>query len=512
MLRAVIGLISGLVLVVVAVVVAVSQVKPDLQSHARTLIAQSYKVDVYYPPVTVDCDLYLDQTLTCIKGAPGLTGATGATGPQGPIGLPGVGGAVGPTGLTGATGPVGLQGPVGPTGAGDPVGPTGPTGPDGFEGPGQVGPTGPQGPMGPTGPLGLGPTGPQGSLGPTGPAGGTGPTGPQGGMGPTGPTGTLPGPTGEAGPMGARGPTGAAAPSGFPGVQGPTGPTGATIPGYFTGFPSSWWGDGSDGSVSLNQTVPSTHAAIEWLNTTWARLRRSIMVTTMVIATEVTLDMPPGVTIWASVSLTVNGTIRSRTNASAAALSATTCPSWPLPSTITPFVDPVPIANAWTWCMQDNRTCFGGGQGGGNGSGATCVLPSIVTAFRSSTLSWFGGALALGTGGAQVYTLEGGSPGANGSTLAGGTGGGVIRLVAFSLQGSGTLDVRGETPGTEPGPAPSNGAGGGGGGLILLALKGLAPTSLTYQTQGGLGGIGFSIGLDGLPGQAGDRWVHSWTM
>lgn len=129
--------------------------------------------------------------------------------------------------------------------------------------------------------------------------------------------------------------------------------------------------------------------------------------------------------------------------------------------------------------------------------------------FRSSSLSWFGGASGLN---GQVYTLEGGSQGANGSTQAGGLGGGVLRLVTLALQGSGTLDVQGESALAEPGPAPSNGAGGGGGGLILLALKGIAPTTLTYQVQGGAGGLGFSTGLDGSRGQDGDRWVHSWTM
>lgn len=517
LIRAIIGLVSLLVLVVVAVVVAVSLLKPDIQSNARDQIAANWAVPVYYPPVTTACDYWQTTNLTCIRGSSGATGLTGATGPQGPLGLPGVGGSVGVTGATGAVGAVGARGATGPTGAGDPPGPTGPQGPDGPDGPGQTGPTGPQGPTGPTGPLTPGPRGPQGFQGPKGPTGGTGAQGIQGPTGPTGPTGTAAGPTGVTGPPGSIGPTGPFNPSGFQGATGATGPTGATIPGYFTGFPVSWWGDGSDGAIVFNSSNPVSNPLVwTWLNATWVRLTRSIMATTLVVTNSTVLDVPSGVTIWASSSVTVQGTIRSRSNVSSTALLNTSspCPSWPPWNTSSPFTEPVALSNAWTYCMAtvDPRVCHGGGQGGGNGSMATCVSATVVTAFRASTLSWFGGALALSQPQDQVFVLEGGSRGAAGSTQPGGQGGGVIRLVTPLLQGSGTLDVSGDSALDEPGPAPSNGAGGGGGGLLLLALKGLPPATLQYVVRGGSGGLGFSTGTDGIEGQPGDRWTHTWTF
>ena len=312
--------------------------------------------------------------------------------------------------------------------------------------------------------------------------------------------------------MGAQGPLN---PAGFSGPVGATGATGATIPGYFTGFPPSWWGDGSDGPLTFIPPAVSRNSAIRSNGSLSYTLARSAMFTSLQIPAGVTLTIPSGMTVWVSGFLEVNGTIRSQTNTTLHPLSSTqACPSWPVWSSLTPFTEPVAVANAWTWCLLDNRTCFAGGQGGGNGSGAACPVPAVVSAFRASTLSWFGGGLGWSTTatGGGVYTLEGGSVGGPGSTQVGGMGGGVIRIVTPILRGTGTLDVRGTTALPEPGPAPSNGAGGGGGGLILLALKGHAPTSLNYQTQGGAGGLGFSTGVDGVKGQDGDRWVHSWTM
>ncbi len=117
------------------------------------------------------------------------------------------------------------------------------------------------------------------------------------------------------------------------------------------------------------------------------------------------------------------------------------------------------------------------------------LFPEI---FRSLTLitNMLGFIPSLGGGGGA-----GGSAGAGGG---GGSGGGEIVIVAKTISGTGTFDVRGGAGGA--GQTSAGGGGGGGGGVIYVMARNNTVSTSQFLVSGGLGGAGGAGGQNGVNG------------
>ncbi len=150
----------------------------------------------------------------------------------------------------------------------------------------------------------------------------------------------------------------------------------------------------------------------------------------------------------------------------------------------------------------------GAGSGGAGGVSGTIPSPTSVIGGR------FPKALPqLATGQlSQAQTLGGGTAGASGggtsvSGGAGGAAGGVMVINAKSVTNNGTISANGGAGGTMP-SGNKGGGGGGGGGVVVINCESF--TGTTPTATGGALGAGVGTGVNGTAGANGTVFVGTW--
>lgn len=132
------------------------------------------------------------------------------------------------------------------------------------------------------------------------------------------------------------------------------------------------------------------------------------------------------------------------------------------------------------------------------------VVPSAITG-RTVSGGYLLGGLGAGSGAAQKGNLTSFTSGA------GGSGAGLILIIASSIVGSGNIEAIGGNGGnaiytgsaTNSNAAVGGGAGGGGG-CILIVSQQMIPSTLRLDVSGGSPGLGSFAGTNGEPGKPGN--------
>lgn len=289
---------------------------------------------------------------------------------------------------------------------------------------------------------------------------------------------------------------------------------GATV-----GGSQGWYGDGSNGSGTLDGTttvfglVPAASLYT---------MARDLYCTNLTINNGVSLKTN-GYRLFCSGTLTNNGTIlwvglNATTNASAGNLVNNSA------SINAGNIGAAGGAGGTTGNGNpggsQGTNCSAGGAGGtgGNAGASSGGAGGQNTGFNAGIMAPRALPHFLGPYGQQGQTLfqcfggsgGGGGAGASGvSGGAGGTGGGIVLVVAFTIAGTGTISVRGGNGANAPGANSGGGGGGGGGSIFILSssASGGAVAGQTLVTAGGTHGNGTGTGTNGVDGSAGPTFV-----
>jgi len=148
-----------------------------------------------------------------------------------------------------------------------------------------------------------------------------------------------------------------------------------------------------------------------------------------------------------------------------------------------------------------------GGAGGANagGNGGSASQPTPWQKWQSQ--AFWGAAKIMTTNGTERFNggAGGGGGGSNNASAnggGGGTGGGVVWVAAKTVSNAGRISANGGQGGPGTGTAGAGGGGGGGGGgAVALVTQSTAYGLL--QANGGTGGIGFGGGITGVTGARG---------
>jgi len=161
----------------------------------------------------------------------------------------------------------------------------------------------------------------------------------------------------------------------------------------------------------------------------------------------------------------------------------------------------------------------GGGLGSSGAGGAATTVPTLLIstpprALPFSVANLFIGASAL-SGSAQLNQYVGGHGGSSGggdgtAGGGGGLGGGIVIIAARRIINNGTIRAKGGAGGV---PAAGNrgGGGGGGGGILLLNSTEYTATTGTTDVTGGAGGAKTGTGVAGSSGGAGTVYNNVWN-
>ena len=339
----------------------------------------------------------------------------------------------------------------------------------------------------------MGPQGPAGADGAMGPAGPQGPAGAVGAMGPQGPAGV----DGAVGPMGPQGP---AAPSVSieplaPGAVascaggGLIVRTGTAVDYVCMDDPSAGAagpvGAAPFGSGSAGDLVVAAGTTVDVVSSGWSALPGGMDLDFGTIDVAGTLRLPSGLTLRATSTVSVSGTIEVHPGAAH---------GHPGHSLGGPSVGPI---GSETWerpsieaVLEPDFEAGGSGYGDGGGrGGGGLAIHSGARIFVSGTIR------ADGDAGLNPSHTGVGLPGPGG-----GAGGYLVLLGEHGVEVSGTLSARGGSGASGfdgDGGAPEGGGGGGGGGVVHLIAP-AAPT-VTGSIDVSSGAAGSTVGAAGTP-------------
>lgn len=282
---------------------------------------------------------------------------------------------------------------------------------------------------------------------------------------------------------------------------------------------SAYYGDGSDGAVTLDGTTTVTGMVPSASVYTAVR---DLYYTTLTINGSVVLNMG-GYRLLTTGALTNNGTIRRNGVAGTAG-------SGGVGGTGGAAVDPGYIggsAAGGNGASATNTGTIGGGAGvsaGGSGGagGASGAGQAGGAAGTATAIAATSGGIprALPTAAVMQYTdgvpnlivVAGGGGGGGGGAAAassggaGGSGGGVMVILAQSFAGTGSITATGGAGGAAGG-TNGGGGGGGGGGFIAVVSSSVSAGAISGQTfsvAAGAGGAKTGTGVAGGAGSVGN--------
>jgi hypothetical protein len=275
---------------------------------------------------------------------------------------------------------------------------------------------------------------------------------------------------------------------------------------------NGWFGDGSDGSATLDGAATPSWATRSGSNYT---LSQSVNLDTLTINSGVTLKTG-GLMVCAKTAIAGSGTILWNGTAASSATGATAAIGNFLAGSTAAGAGGTGAGTAGT--NQASHLAYGGaGAAGGNGSsgsggaGGTVVAPTATMGGTQvlRRLPNCAQGFAVGNAGAATNPFRGGTGGGGGSGDAtnsgggGGSGGGVVIVNAKSIASTVTVSATGGA-GFTPTTGNCGGGGGGGGGLIVINTAGVTGgSSPTMTVTGGAGGSGVGTGTAGSTGAAG---------
>lgn len=281
-------------------------------------------------------------------------------------------------------------------------------------------------------------------------------------------------------------------------VAGITAKTLTDVEGVFSGF----YGDGSDGNVTISTTVTLT---------------RDMFYDTLTINSPGILK-PSGWRVYCKTALTVNtgGSVNANGIAGSGATAGTAISG----NTLSGNTGAGGAGGTTTGSNAgtSGTGSLGGGTGaaGSGASGAGGVARSVTAVSASSLRAMPSAALGLfnGSGGTNTLVIggQGGSGGGGDGTNAGGgggSGGAVLIINARTVTNSGTISADGGA-GATPAAGNTGGGAGGGGGLVIIntstAITGSNPTAAA-----GTPGSGHGTGATASASSAGNVLVNVWS-
>jgi hypothetical protein len=289
-----------------------------------------------------------------------------------------------------------------------------------------------------------------------------------------------------------------------PAAQLPAGAGGA-----LANFGLGFFGDGSDGDVTLDGTTTFSWATL--VGGTY-RLTRNVYFNILTINAGVTIDAR-GYIIAAKANITGNGIIINNGSTAASASGGLGAFSGTIAGGKTGGAGGSATVGANG--TVNGGECFGGagGNGGAGGSTAGGTGGTITAPAPSSGGSGMMRALPAACVGhnianngiRQFLTGGGGGGGGGDGTNAGGGGGGAAGALIVNarlINAAGLTFMVNGGNGFTPTVGNTGGGGGGGGGLLIVNTT-AAPVGLTTQANGGAGGSGHGTGAAGAPGAPG---------
>jgi hypothetical protein len=281
----------------------------------------------------------------------------------------------------------------------------------------------------------------------------------------------------------------------------------------FTGLGSGWFGDGSDGSATLDGSTNYS----SWSSRSGSvyTLTRDAYLATLTVNSGVTLKLG-GYRLLATTGITCNGTIEhsGATAASVNGASGLASNTVPLSRVGSDGGTTTGTASAGESFNAAGGTGGNGGTGssGAGGTSGTWLGAAGLGSNRQAladpfTHGTFAGYYASGKSNARAG--QGGSGGGgNGSFRGGGGGGGGgwVFIYCSSITGSGTIEARGGNGYSPVGNTNCGGGGGGGGGVIVIFTKGptIGPST---NVAGGSGAAGVGTGTSGTNGGPGRVFI-----
>lgn len=269
-----------------------------------------------------------------------------------------------------------------------------------------------------------------------------------------------------------------------------------------------WYGDGSDGTVTISSGTTS--------------LARDMYYDNLTVSGTGILD-PNGFRVHVKNTLTISATVRRIPNNGSSASAGAGLSNSSKTIGGSPAGGSGANAVSANGSNGGNSSNSGGGAGGAGGdsdpappvrtggTGGTVSLVAGTNGFRALPQAGSGQAV---TGQSTVSTFQGGAGGGGGAndTAAGGNfggggggGGGVVIIAArvIDLQATGVIEAKGGN-GANGAGATGGGGGGGGGGLIIVISDSLTEASgSSISAAGGIRGTGAGTGLNGVDGSAG---------
>ncbi len=281
--------------------------------------------------------------------------------------------------------------------------------------------------------------------------------------------------------------------------------SGGTIANFGLGF----FGDGSDGTVTLDGT-----ATVGWatLASNIYKLTRNVNLQNLTVNSGVTLNAA-GYIVNVTGAITGSGTIANNGSNAVSTSGANGASNGTIAGGKTGGAGQA--AAIGTAGSNNSGECFGaaGGAGGsgsstGGGAGGTVTAPATSSGgtmmIRTLPAACVGHNIA-NNGIRQFLPGGGGGGGGGDGTNAGGGGGGsggVLLINAKTVLGTALVCQANGGNGFNPTTGNTGGGGGGGGGLVLLNTT-ATPTGITFQANGGAGGIAHGSGTNGTAGSNG---------
>ncbi len=151
---------------------------------------------------------------------------------------------------------------------------------------------------------------------------------------------------------------------------------------------------------------------------------------------------------------------------------------------------------------DQNSGGAGGGNGGAGGKGGNSWSSNLAIGGEPGAIFAQNSAsrLVMGGGGGAGTTNDGTGSASLGFSSSGAAGGGIVLLNAYTITGTGTIDVSGASGFLT---VLNDGSGGGGAGGSVLIFAGSGLSNVTVLAKGGTGGTNTGIGSPHGPGGGG---------